>query len=163
MISEKSQNIDELKEGYHYTIDPLNSNNNAYIAYALNFGHFIVKFKEYYRFEEKIKEIKHIILKKGDKIPKNILDSYEAILNDISDGSQQIYKKVDSYYNENVSIIWEISRGYERNRDKPGAVDIYLKIGKEIIDQEVNTLIHYEKILILFNDKIITLKQNLSN
>ncbi len=69
MISEKNQNIDELKEGYKYSIDPLDFNNNALIIYALNLGHFIVKFKEYYRFEEKIKEIKHIILKKGDKIP----------------------------------------------------------------------------------------------
>ena len=163
MISEKNQNIDELKEGYKYSIDPLDFNNNALIIYALNLGHFIVKFKEYYRFEEKIKEIKHIILKKGDKIPKNILESYEVILNDILDGSQQVYKKVDSYYDENIAILLEISRGYERNRDKPGAVDIYLKIGKEIIDKEVNTFIHYEKILILFNDKIITLKQNLSN
>jgi len=105
------------------------------------------------------KEIKHIILKKGDKFYKNILDLCEAILKDISDGSQHIYKKEDSYYNENKAIIWEISHDYERNRDKPGAVDIYLKIGKEIIDKEINSLINYEKILILFNVKIITLKK----
>jgi len=163
MIQDKSQTIDELKEGYKYTIDPLNFNNNAYIIYGLFYGRFIVRFKDYYRFEEKIKEIKHILLKKEDKIPKNILDSYEAILKDISDGCQKVYKKVDSYFDEYDPIIWEIFYDYKRNRDKPGAADIYLKIGKEIIDKEVNTLIHYEKKLISFNDEIITLKKNLSN
>ena len=163
MKSDENQNIDELKEGYKYTIDPLNLSDNAYIIFGLFYGRFVVRFNEYYRLEEKIKEIKHIMLKKGDKIPKNILDSYEAILKDISDGCQQAYKKVDSYFDEYDPIIWQIFCDYEKNRDKPGAVDIYLKIGKEIIDKEVNTLIHYEKILISLNDKIITLKKNLSN
>ena len=163
MKSDENQNIDELKEGYKYTIDPLNLIDNAYMIFGLFYGHFVVRFKEYYRLEEKIKEIKHIFLKKGDKIPKNILDSYEAILKDISDDCQQVYKKVDSYFDENKTIIWQIFCDYEKNRDKPGVVDIYLKIGKEIIDKEVNTLIHYEKILISLNDKIITLKKNLSN
>ena len=130
--------------------------------YGTFYGRFIVRLEEY-RFEEEIKEIKHIILNKGDKIPKNILNSYEEILKDISDGCQQIKKEVDSYFDEYDTIIMEISYDYKRNRDKPGAGDIYQKIGKEIIDKEVNTLIHYEKILISYNDKIITLKKNLSN
>ena len=80
MKSDENQNIDELKEGYKYTIDPLNLSDNAYIIFGLFYGRFVVRFKEYYRLEEKIKETKHIMLKKGDKIPKNILDLYEAIL-----------------------------------------------------------------------------------
>ena len=43
--------------------------------------------------------------------------------------------------------------------DKPEAGYIYQKIGKEIIDKGVNTLKHYEKILVSYNDNIITLKK----
>ena len=57
-------------------------------------------------------------------------------------------KKVDSYVDEYNTIIGEISYDYKINRDKPGAGDIYQKIGNEIIDKEINILIHYEKILI---------------
>ena len=123
---------------------------------------FVVRLVKY-RFEEKIKEIKNIIIDKGDKIPKNILDSSEKILKDISDGYQNIKKKVDSDYDEITPIIGAISYDYERNKDKPGAGDIYQKISKEIIDKEVNTLIHYEKTLISYNDYIISLKKNLTN
>lgn len=47
---------------------------------------------------------------------------------------------------------------YEKNKDKPGAADIYLKIGKEMIDKEVNLFIESEKRLILYNEQINELK-----
>ena len=68
------------------------------------------------RFEEKIKEIKNIILNKRDKITKNILNSYGTILKDISDGCQQILQKIDAYHDENVPKIKEISYDYESVR-----------------------------------------------
>lgn len=47
---------------------------------------------------------------------------------------------------------------YEKNKDKPGAADIYLKIDKEMIDKEVNLFIESEKRLILYNEQINELK-----
>lgn len=155
----ESENIDELKEWYKYTIDP---NNTAFLIYAIFHGLFTVRMMDY-RFEERIKEIKHIILSKSDKIPKYTLDSYERILKDIIVGCQEVKKKVDSFYYGSKEIIEEITYDYKMNRDKPGAENIYKKIGKEMIDKEVNFLIKYEKILISYNDKIISLKKNLSD
>ena len=47
--------------------------------------------------------------------------------------------------------------------DKPGAKEMYLKISKSIIDEEVKILVHYHKKLILYNDEIIYIKKNLTN
>ena len=47
--------------------------------------------------------------------------------------------------------------------DKPGVKDVYLKIGKDIIDKEIELFIHYHKILIAYNDHIINIKNNLIN
>ena len=47
--------------------------------------------------------------------------------------------------------------------DKPGVEDVYLKIGKDIIDKEIKLFIQYHKILIAYNDHIINIKKNLTN
>ena len=160
MNSDKSPNIDDIKKEYEYKIDPLDFLYTARIKYGLFWGRFHRRLE---KFEEKIKEIKNMINNKGDKIPKNILDSYEKILKDMSDGCQKIKKKVDSDFDEITPILSAISYDYEKNKDKPGAGDIYQKISKEIIDKQVNTFLHCEKTLISYNDYIISLKKNLTN
>ncbi len=72
-------------------------------------------------------------------------------------------EKVKRDYEEHVTILSGITRGYLENIDKPGVQDIYIKIGKDMIDKEINLFIHYHKILILYNDHIINIKKNLTN
>ena len=72
-------------------------------------------------------------------------------------------KKVEFVHHEYLPIIYRLYDDYKRNQDKPGAADIYQKIGKEIIDKEVNSIIKYEKILVSYNDYIISIKKNLTN
>ena len=110
------------------------------VLYIILYRHFFVRLKEY-KFGEKIKEIKNILINKGDKIPKNALDSYEEIFKNISDGCKELEKKVDSVLNEFLPIISGKYNDYKRNKDKPGEADIHRKFGKEIIDKEVNALI----------------------
>ena len=72
-------------------------------------------------------------------------------------------KKISFDSKEIAPIITGISSDYERNKDKPGAKDIYLKICEEIIDKEIKILIEYEKKFILYNDHIISIKKKLTN
>ena len=104
-----------------------------------------------------------MILNKGNKISKTMLESYHKTLKDILHGTKKIMKKVDSDRNEISTILWGISSDYERNKEKPGASDIYLKISKEIIDKGVKNMIECEKNLIVYNDYIISIKKNLNN
>ena len=162
MKPDKTQTIDDLKKKYDYKIDPSDFDKTSYIIYALIYGTFAITFEEY-RFEEKIEETKKMILNKGNKISKTMLESYHKTLKDILDGTKKIMKKVDSDRNEISTILWGISSDYERNKEKPGASDIYLKISKEILDKEIKTFIEYEKNLIVYNDYIISIKKNLNN
>ena len=155
----KSPSIDEIKKKYEYKIDPYNFIDTAYIVYALLNGRFALQF-ESYKFDEKIEEIKKMINNKRDKIDKTTLESFEKTLKDISNLCEEVNKKLELDCDEISPIISGISMDYERNTDKPGAVDIYLKISKEMIDMEVYKYIKYERIFVLYNEHIIYMKKN---
>ena len=159
MVSKnKSSIIDELKKEYKYELDPLNLANSPLInCYSLH-RHFYNELKKF-TFEEKIKEIKKIINDKGDKIEKNLLNSIEKTLKEISDDNENIIKKEESDLNENISLLADISNDYESSMDKPGVTDTYIKIIKYILDKEVNNLIKLQKSLILNNELIIDIKK----
>ena len=162
MMRYKSKTIDELIKSYEYKINPLNLIDNIHIIYFMFYGQFSITLKEY-RFNENIKEIQKIIKNKGNKIDKNRLESFEKTLKEISESCENIRKTIDFDLGENAPILAEISDDYERNINIPGAADIYQKIGKEIIDKEVNKFKGYEKILIYYNGQIINIKKYLSN
>ena len=154
--------IDNIKKEYEYKLDPLNLIDTAVVIYGMLSSHFVCTFEEY-KFDEKLKEIKTIINKKRNKIKKNILEGFENILNEIADGSKNIIEKVKLDYAEKFQILGRITNDYLKNMDKPGVKDLYLKIGKDMIDKEVKILIQYHKILISYNDHIINIKKNLTN
>ena len=158
MISSKDSTIDEIKKKYEYELDPLNYTDTACVIYCLLHGNFCYEFEKY-AFEENIKKIRKGMQDKGDKIDKNTLQSYDELLKEISENSEKIREKVHSYYKENVLILAAITIDYKDNRNKPGAKDIYVKIGRDIIDKGVNLFIKYEKILISYNDHINSIKK----
>ena len=162
MMPYQTSKVEDIKKEYEYKIDPLNLTDTAFIIYSMFYGQFIIKLKDY-RFKERINKIKNIMYKKGNKIAKDKLESFENTLKEILDGCKKIKKKVNSDYNEMSPIISSISLDYERYMDKPGVAEVYQKIGKEIIDNEVKAFIEYEKILMSYNDNIINIKKNLNN
>ena len=154
--------IDNIKKEYEYKLEPFNFIDTAVVIYGLRSAHFELAF-ERDEFEEKVKEIKTLINNKKDKIQKNILEEYEKTLDEISDGCKKIIGKVKYDYEEHILILGEITRDYLESIDKPGVHDVYLKIGKDMIDKEINMFIQYHKILISYNDHIINIKKNLTN
>ena len=60
-------------------IAPFNLIDNIRIIYFIFYGQFIIT----YRFNENIKEIPKIIKNKGNKIDKNILESFEKISKEV--------------------------------------------------------------------------------
>ena len=154
--------IDNIKKEYEYKLEPFNFIDTADVIYCMRSAHF-VNALERYKFDENIKEIKTIINNKRDKIKKNILEEFDKKLNEISDGCKKIIGKVNRDYEEHVRILGSITHDYQENMDKPGVKDVYLKIGKDIIDREINLFIQYHKILISYNDHIINIKKNLTN
>ena len=161
-MSSKDIAIDEIKKKYEYKLDPLNFTDSACVIYCLLHGQFHYYFKKY-AFEENIKEIRKGMQDKGDKIDKNTLRSYDELLKEISENSEKLRKKVHSYYKENALILIAITADYKENRNKPGAKDIYVKIGRDIIDKGVNLFIKYEKILISYNEHINNIKKKIFN
>ena len=158
----KCPTIDDIKKRYEYKLEPNNFIDSAVVIYCMSSGRFEISFEKY-KFDERIEELKKIINKKRDKIKKNILEEYEKTLNEISDGCKKIIEKVRHDYEEHTDILGRITYDYKVNRDKPGVEDVYLKIGKDIIDKEIKLFIHYHKILIAYNDHIINIKKNLIN
>ena len=158
----KCPTIDDIKKEYEYKLEPNNFIDTAVVIYCMSSGNFQIDFKKY-KFDEKVEELKKIINKKRDKIKKNILEEYEKTLNEISDGCKKIIEKVKHDYEKHTGILGAITHDYRVNMDKPGVKDVYLKIGKDIIDKEIELFIHYHKILIAYNDHIINIKNNLIN
>ena len=162
MSSQEIPIIDILKKLYEYTIDPLDFETTSLIKYYFLYGRFASIF-ENFAFDIRIKEIKKIIDDKRDKIPENILESYENKLKEISDGCENIMEKVKYDFKEITEILLPIIDDYKDNKDKPGASDIYLKISRDIIDKEINIFIKYNKMLILYNEFIFDIIKNLPN
>lgn len=160
----ESKNItcDFLKNEYQYTIDPCNSAYSCSVAYA----HISARFElnlEKYGFCEKIKEMKELLHNKGDILDKNKIELYKKTIQEMFDDIEKMKKKEKFDYKQNSSILGGLTYNYEHHMDKPGAKEMYLKIGKSIIAEEVKKIIHYHKKLILYNEEIINIKKSLSN
>ena len=153
--------IDEIKNKYQYKIDPYNFAHSCSVEYGCLYARFII-FLEKSKFYERIKEIREILDKKGDTIDKNKIESYKKTIIEIFNGIEEMKKKVEFDYDKNEPMLGGLRYSYERNMDKPGAKEMYLKIGKSIIDEEVKILINNHKKLILYNDEIIHIKKNLT-
>ena len=162
MMLFKSPTIDEIKKDYQYKIDPFNLKDSALIIYCMFYGSFILRYEKY-SFDERVNEIYKNINDKLDQIDKTILESYDNTLKQILEDSKEIIKKVKLDYGHNFKLLGEIDNNYEANMNKPGAQDIYVKISEDIIGKEAKKFMHYEKLLILYNDEIINIKKNLSN
>ena len=157
----KNATFDEIKNKYQYKVDPYNFAYSCSVAYCHLSARFTI-FLEENEFYEKIKEIQEILDKKGDTIDKNKIESYKKTIIEIFNGIEEMKKKVEFDYDKNEPLLGGLRYSYERNMDKPGAKEMYLKIGKSIIDEEVKILVNNHKKLILYNDEIIYIKKNLT-
>ena len=106
---------------------------------------------------------------KNDKFKLSLFSNLLMVVQNIidfhfdNDFIDNFISKINDKYKLNVQILGRITNDYLKNMDKPGVKDIYLKIGKDMIDKEVKILIQYHKILISYNVHIINIKKNLTN
>ena len=115
-----------------------------------------------YNFKERINKINQTIKSGKTKIHKDILNSFSNKLKEISDNLDKNRTKLLS---ENCSIsitLKSLKISYEKNQDNLEALNIYKKITKEILDEEVDKFIKYEKLLLNYNDIIIDISKKLS-
>ena len=158
----KFKTIDEIKKSYEYKINPFDNIKTGLYEYCLLFGTFGLVFDNY-KFNENIMEIKKKILAKKDSIDNNKVESFDKILNEISENCKNLSRIIKFDFDETTKMLSQITDNYFHNKGKPGAADIYVKICKEIIDNEVKKFIKYEKTLIIYNEQIINIKKNLIN
>lgn len=71
------------KKKYEYKLDHFNFIDNASVIYCMLHGHFHSEFEKY-AFDENTKIIRKIISDKGDKIDKNIIQSFDELLKEIT-------------------------------------------------------------------------------
>lgn len=119
----ESKTIDEIKKSYEYKINPLDDLRTGLYEYLLLFGTFGLVFDNY-KFDENIMEIKKIIAKK-DSIDNNKVESFDKILNEISENCKNLSKRIKFDFDETTLMLTQITDNYSYNKDKPGQL-IYM-------------------------------------
>lgn len=156
-----SKTLEKIKNAYKFEIDLSNCIGEPIIINHSLFGGLICSIDEY-NFKERINKINQTIKSGKTKIHKDILNSFSNKLKEISDNLDKNRTKLLSE-NSSISItLKSLKISYEKNQDNLEALNIYKKITKEILDEEVDKFIKYEKLLLNYNDIIIDISKKLS-
>ena len=154
--------LDEIKDTYKYEID---ISDNLKTVNRIN-DFFIVKFEinfEKYNFEERILKLTETLEKRKNKIDKETLVLYENNLKDIKEITQKTIKELNDEYRHISRKLYSFTVKCEENLDKLGMLDVYNKLGKEMLDKEAEKYIRYEKLFLSFNDIIIDINNKLNS
>ena len=157
-----NKTIDEIIELYKYTIDITDPNKTAN---RIN-DFFYVELKASLRkhcFNDKIKKLNEMLDRAKNKIDNNTLQSYIKEVKTIEDTIKQIVDKQHEDYFSNSIILFRLARECEDNTDNSEIMDIYNKIGKDILDKESKKYIKIEKQFVDFNDRLIDIKNKIEN
>ena len=158
----KNNTIDEIREKYKYKIDIsdfLSTVDQIYDTFYIELQLSIPK----YHFEENILKVKQIIEEKKTKLKNNKLKLFADKIKDISDEIKTLKKDIYEEYKSTWLFLYRLTKNYKENKYVPEALDLYEKMGKELLDKEAKKFIKYEIIFLTINDNIIDIFNNLNN
>ncbi len=159
-----THSIEEIREKYKYEIDFFEFWKNPDVIHDRHLGRFMIHFDEY-NFNKRLNIIDDHLKREKDKINKDLLESNVKEIKEIRDEIEIIPRKMFDEHLDTSVILEKLENNYHKNEDVPGAMNLYKKLFKEILDEEVERYIHQEKVVLLINDKIIDIfhKLNLNN
>ncbi len=154
--------IDDIKKEYFYKFDNFPKEKPSAISY-MNFAMFDIHVSRY-KLQEKMAIINKTI-EEGKIKDNKILEQCTKQLNNMKATIDDIYKKKKEDINMSFSFLYPMERKYDFYAEKPEAFETFKRIATSIIKENIDKLIKYEKIFILFNDICIDLikKLNINN
>ena len=155
----ENQTIDSIKNKYKYTIDYTHYENQPdNILYGF-FG-TISYSQEHYHFSEKIAMIKAELQR--NVLDKSKLEEYKKEIEDLEGIITETSEKADGENNYYINTMYYLELQYKRYENDSEINDMYKKLIKGLIDESATKNIKFEKLFILYNDKLKDLLNKLN-
>lgn len=152
--------IDEIKESYKVKFDANNPKEDPGLINITNFGKLLLHMNRY-KFEKRIEDINLII--KGGKIKDTkLIDECTKQINEIKNSLNDILKKFKEDEDLSDHILFYMQRNYDYYLNRPEALDTYQRIGNSLLEENVAKFIKYEKIFIVYNEKLNDINKQLN-
>ena len=155
----ENQTIDSIKNKYKYTIDYTHYEKQADNILFVFFGNILYS-KEHYHFSEKIAMIKAELQR--NVLDKSKLEEYKKEIEDLEGIITEKSVKVDDENNYYLNTRYYFEFQYKRYENDNEINDKYKKLIKGLIDESATKNIKFEKLFILYNDKLKDLLNKLN-
>lgn len=152
--------IDSIKEAYHYDYLSLTPKTKPSTVNGMNNAEFLNRLCSY-KVGLKMKNI-YKFINEGKINDKKLEEECIKELNDIGKGKDDIIKKMDEDFEFSQEVLYEMDWSYEFYSANSEKLETYDKIVNEIIKGNVEKYIKYEKVFILYSDKLNDINKKLN-
>ena len=159
LISMKNMSsIDRIRRDYHDKFDY--PEKKPSILNLMNFTTFDIHISSY-KLEQKMEDIDKII-KEGKIKDTKIIEQCTKQLNNMKATIKDILKKIKEDEETSGIILYDMEMKYDYYSETTEALDTFKRIASSILKENVEKLIRYEKIFLLYNDFFIDLNKQLN-
>ena len=156
---DKMSTIDEIRGLYKDKFDATNPKQDPSIINLTNFGQLELRIKRY-KFEKRIEDTNKAI-KEAKNQDTNIIEECAKQLNDIKLSIDNILKQMKEDKDLSGSVLFYMKLKYDYYLSSPEGLEAYQSVGNSMLKENVEKLIKYEKIFILYNEKLIDINKEL--
>ena len=151
--------IDEIRKYYRDKFDAKNPKEEPLFINLINFGLLDIHMSDY-KFEKKMEDINRII-NEGKIQDTKLIEECSKQLRDMKVSIDDILKKRKEDEDLSELVLFHMQSKYKYYLKRPEALDTYQKVANSIIKENVEKLIKYEKIFLLYNEKLIDISKQL--
>ena len=151
--------IDEIRGLYKNKFDANNPKQDPSIINLLNFGQLELRIEKY-KFEKRIEDT-NMAIKEAKNQDTNIIEESAKQLNVIKLSIDDILKKMKEDKELSGTVLFYIKLKYDYYLSSPEGLEAYQSVGNSMLKENVEKLIKYEKIFILYNEKLIDINKKL--
>jgi hypothetical protein len=151
--------IDEIRGLYKDKFDANNPKQDPSIINLMNFAEFEYRIEKY-KFEKRIEDI-NIAIKEAKNQDTNIIEECAKQLNDIKLSIDNILKQMKEDKDLSGSVLFYMKLKYDYYQSSPEGLEAYQSVGNSMLKENVEKLIKYEKIFIIYNEKLIDINKQL--
>lgn len=152
--------IDVIRRGYKDKVDEYPKEKPSIINLS-NFAMFRIRISSY-KLEQKMVDI-NTILKEGKIKDTNVIEECKKNLKNMKIIMDDIFKKMKEDKDISERVLFNMELKYEYYLARPEALDTYKRIANSIIKENVEKLVKYEKIFLIYNEKFIEMIKKLNN
>ena len=151
--------IDEIKGNYKDYFDANNPKEQPGIINIINFGRLSIHLDRY-KFATRIDNINRII-KEGKIQDMRLIDACKKQINEINVSLEDIRKKIKEDEKLTDDVLFHMQRNYDYYKRTPEALKTYQRIGNALIKENVEKLVKYEKLFIIYDEQLMNIYKQL--